>query len=401
MGVFDFLKKKEEPQQKKQTGLTFAPMMNSGQPFYSSFGDNIYASDIVVQSIRCKANEMKKLIPRHIRTTNGQQATITDSSIAKVLKRPNAYMTTADFMEKITVLRELNKNVYIYPEYYITKGGEKYFTALHPLKPQKVYYLIDAGGRYFIEFHFASGYAVTLPASDVIHWRKDYGVNDYFGGAGGYADNKGLLDTLDRYNKLCQSIAKAVEVSCQINGIMRVNTYLDDEKAEAGRKEFESKLANNESGILFADLKTEYTPLDHDVKLVDAETLKFFYETITRANGVSVAILNGDYTKAQKEAFYEHALEADIISLAQAMSKVFFSEREEAFGNEIIIYPSPIAFMSMENKIAALQACLPAGVLMKNEARELLGYAPVEGGDVMPRGYNEVDHQGGAVNATE
>ena len=42
-------------------------------------------------------------------------------------------------------------------------------------------------------------------------------------------------------------------------------------------------------------------------------------------------------------------------------------------------------------KLAALQAGLPAGIFTKNEARGLLGYPPVEGGDVMPRGYNELD----------
>lgn len=397
MAVFDFFKKKQQPQQKST--LTFAPTMNRAQPFYSNFGDNIYMSDIVVQSIRCKANEMKKLTPRHIRTTEGQQNVITDSSIARVLKRPNAYMTTADFLEKVTILLELNKNVYIYPEYYITKGGEKYYTAIYPLKPDKVTYLVDDKEHYFINLHFASGYEITLPVNDVVHWRKDYGVNDYFGGSrGGYAENAGLLAALDRYDKLCQSIAKAVEVSCQINGVMRVNTYLDDDKAAERQKEFNSKLKNNESGIMFTDLKAEYIPMDHDVKLVDAETLKFFYEAITRANGVSVAILNGDYTKAQKEAFYEHALEADIKSLGQAFSKVAFSDREANFGNEIVFYPNAIVFMSMENKIAALQTGLPAGIFTKNEARELLGYPPIEGGDVMPRGYNEVDKQGGAAN---
>ena len=45
----------------------------------------------------------------------------------------------------------------------------------------------------------------------------------------------------------------------------------------------------------------------------------------------------------------------------------------------------------MENKLTALKVGLPAGIFTKNEARELLGYAPIEGGDVMPRGYNEVD----------
>ena len=366
--------------------------MAGNSPFYSSFGDSVYASDIVVQSIRCKANEFKKLQPRHIRNTGGNQTVVTDSSVARVLQRPNAWMTQADFLEKITILRELNKNVFIYPEYYITKGGEKFYTALYPLKPIQAQYLVDNGGSLFINLSFANGYETTLRADGVIHWRKDYGVDDYFGGSAfGGNDNAGLLTMLKRYDQLTQSIAKALECSCQINGIVKYNSYLDDDATKAAREEFEANLKANKSGILFADLKTGYTHLPRDVKLVDAETLKFFYDTILRANGTPLCILNGDYTKAQKEAYYEHALESDIKSLGQAMSKIMFSDREFSFGNEIVFYPNSIEFMSMENKISALQTGLPAGIFTKNEARELLGYAPVDGGDVMPRGYNEVD----------
>lgn len=387
MGFFDFLKPK-----KGQSGLAYAPTMTGYNPTFTSFGDNVYASDIVVQSIRCKANEFKKLDPRHIRTTDGRQLNVTDSSIARVLKRPNPYMTQADFLEKITILRELSKNCFIYPTYYKTRGGEKYFTGLYPLKPQRVDYQQDSKGTLYLHFVFYNGYETTLPAADVIHWRKDYGVNDYFGGnAFGGDDNDGLLTMLDRYDQLTQGIAQALKCSCQINGMVKVSTYADEKKLENAKADFIKRLNNNDSGILFTDEKMEYTHMPRDVKLVDAETLKFFYEAILRANGTSLAILNGDYTKAQKEAYYEHALQADIKALGQAMAKVIFTDREAAFGNDIVLYPNDIVFMSMENKLAALQAGLPAGIFTKNEARELLGYPPVEGGDVMPRGYNELD----------
>ena len=387
MGFFDFLKPK-----KKQSGLSYAPTMTGYNPTFTSFGENVYASDIVVQSIRCKANEFKKLDPRHVRTTGEKQQAITDSSIARVLKRPNAYMTQADFFEKIVILRELTKNCFIYPTYYMTKGGEKFYTGLYPLKPQRVDYQQDDSGKLFLHFVFHNGYETTLPAADIIHWRKDYGVNDYFGGnAFGGDDNSGLLSMLERYDLLTQGIAQALKCSCQINGIVKMNTYADEKKLAASKNDFLARLKDNDSGLLFTDEKMEYTHMPRDVKLVDAETLKFFYEAILRANGTSLAILNGDYTKQQKEAYYEHALEADIKSLAQAMAKVLFTDREASFGNDIKLYPNAIEFMSMENKLTALQTGLPAGIFTKNEARELLGYPPVEGGDVMPRGYNELD----------
>lgn len=390
MGIFNFWRKKEKPQ-----GLVYAPTNNGGKPFYTSFGESVYASDIIVQSIRCKANEFKKLDPRHIRTANGAQAVINDSSIARVLKRPNPYMTTADFLEKITILLELNKNVFIYPTWYRTKGGEKFYTGLYPLKPSEVQYLTNDKDELYLKMRFANGYETTLPAADVIHWRKDYGVNDYFGGGMfGGNDNAGLLTMLERYDQLTQSIAKALEVSCNVNAALKVNTYSETDALKAKREQFEQDIKNNKSGLLVMDLSSEFVTIPRDVKLVDAETLKFFYDTILRANGTSLAILNGDYTKAQKEAYYEHALEADIKGLGQAMSRTMFTDREAGFGNEIVLYPNDISFMSMENKLTALQVGLPAGIFTKNEARALLGYAPIEGGDVMPRGYNEVDATG-------
>lgn len=391
MGVFNFWKRKPE---KKYQGLVYAPTMSGNLPFYSSFGDSVYASDIVVQSIRCKANEFKKLNPRHIRYTDGGLETIFDSSISRVLRRPNEFMSTADFLEKITILLELNKNVFIYPTYYISNANERVYTGLYPLKPSQVQYLVDdTTEKIYINFQFANGYQTTVPATSIIHWRKDYGVNDYFGGGMfGGNDDAGLLKMLKRYDQLTQSIAKALEISCNINGIAKYNSYNNDETQEAARKDFEKRIKNNESGVLFTDLSLEYTHIPRDVKLVDKETLDFFYQTILRANGTSLPILNGDYTKSQKEAYYEHALEADIKSLGQAFSRIIFTDRETSFGNEIVFYPNEISFMSMENKIAALQTGLPAGIFTKDEARELLGYPPMLNGQgqAVPQGYNSL-----------
>ena len=367
--------------------------MSGTLPFYTSFGESIYASDIIVQSIRCKANEFKKLNPRHIRTTESGQITVADSDIAQILRRPNEHMTTGDFLEKITILLELNKNVFIYPSYYMTKGGERFYTGLYPLKPSNVEYLTNDKGDLFLNLRFNNGYETTLPSDSVIHWKKDYGVNDYFGGGMfGGNDDEGLLTMLQRYDQLTQSIAKAIECSCQINGIVSYNSYIDDDNLKAEREKFNEDVQSDKSGVLFLDEKLKYTDLKRDVKLVDAETLKFFYDTILRANGTPLAILNGDYTKSQKEAYYEHALEADIKNLGQSMSRILFSKRQASFGNEIVLYPNEIQFMSMENKISALQTGLPAGIFTKDEARELLGYPPLPNGagQVVPQGYNNL-----------
>lgn len=392
MSIFDFFRKNKDKNQ--NIAFSYAPTSSGVTPISLDYGSiNIYASDIVMQSIRCKANEFKKLQPRHIRTTNGRQRTIIDSDVARILKRPNAYMTQSDFLEKITILLELNKNVYIYPDYYINQAGEKVYTSMYPLRPSEVDVLVDSRGRYFYRFRFANGYTTQLPMEDIIHWKKDYGTDEYFGG-NGWMDVKGVQNAIGYYDTMLKSIAKALAVSCNINGIMRINSYLSDEGIEAEKEAFRKRIERNESSILFTDMKSEYTNIPRDVKLVDAETVKFLYENIIRANGTSLAILSGDYTKAQKEAYYEHALEADIKSLGEAFSKVLFSDRESSFGNEVVFFPAMIQFMSMENKIAVAQIGAPAGYFTRDEGRALFGYPPLPegmGGDEIPQGYNMVN----------
>lgn len=407
MGFWDFLKRKP-----KGSGRRYAPTQSGYSPIFADFGNDIYASDIIVQAIRCKANEFKKLKPRHIRTgADGKQVVINDSSIARCLRRPNEFMTQSDFFEKITIMLELNKNAFIYPAYYISNGGERFYTGLYPLKPVNVEVLVDQSETLYYRFTFGNGYQVDLSASDVIHWRKDYGVDDYFGGGMfGGNDNRGLLKLLKEYDKLTQSIAVALGISTKINGIVTYNSYLGDEDLEAKQEEFNRKLANNESGIMFGDKKLDYnfTNIPRDVKFVDKDTMEFFYQAVLRNTGVSLAILNGDYTPQQKQAFYEHALEGDIISLGQAMSKVVFTEREEAFGNEIVLYTNKAEFMTIEQAVSYMQVAVPAGALSVNQILAFGGFPPVEGGDVRPQGYNNLLDEnnnnklteGGASNGT-
>ena len=115
MGIFNILNKVKQ----KVNKYTYAKMMNGYTPIFNSFGNDIYASDIVQNAIRCIQNDISKLNPKHIRVDpNTGLQTIVNDSLNKLLKYgPNPLMTTTDFLEKIVYLREMNKNVYIYPEF--------------------------------------------------------------------------------------------------------------------------------------------------------------------------------------------------------------------------------------------------------------------------------------------
>ena len=383
----------------KPSGYNFAWTSDGTTPFYSQFGTNPYASDIVVEAIRCKANEFMKLNPRHIVTRDGKVSADTKSDVHRVLQKPNAYMSTSDLFQNATIMFELTKNCFIYPTWYMTNEGRKHFTGLHVLRPQQATYLVDKSGKYFVQLDFNGGYTALVPKDDVIHWRKDF-KGDYFGGNS--LGDTSLMRTLQEYDKLLQSIAKSVEVSCQVNSLYKVNTYLSGAKVEAEAQTLSNRIKKTDSGILVTDLGGELTPFSRDIKLVDAETLEFFQNTILRVSGTPLAILNGDYTPEQKQAFYEHSLEAYIISLAQGMTNCFFTDNERAYGNAVALYPAAIEFMSMEQKINYMNVAVPAGALTVDEIRMFGGLAPLaEGGERMPRGYNNIDGTTDETDNTE
>ncbi len=396
MGILDLISKHNE----KKVLLKYAKMMNGYAPVFSQFGEDIYASDIVQNCVRCLATEISKLQPKHIRIDNesGMQNVINDS-IARLLKfGPNELMTTTDFLEKITYLRELKKNAFIYPAYreIPIKDGfvKREYTGLYPLNPNQVDFLQDSNGVFYIKFYFANGYDYTMPYADIIHWRKDFGANEFLGGdINGQPNNDALLKLLKTNDIINQGLEKGIKSSLMIRGLLKINTMLNDEKQENERKEFENKLKNAESGILAIDMKNDYIPLEINPKFIDRDTMEFIDKRILSNYGVSLAIYNGDYTEEQYQAFYEKTLESMIISLGRVFSKVIFTQRELEVGNEIIFYAQGLVFTNMANKIAAVDILSSRGTLTDNQILGVFGYPPFVGGDVRKVSLNFINRE--------
>lgn len=358
-------------------------MIDGYSPTFAQFGTNIYMSDAVQQALKCIVDEVKKLNPTHIRLVDSDPVPIRDSTVAAVLADPNPLMTTSEFLEKTAWLLLLNFNAFIIPTYYTwidEKTGQerRYYESLYPIKPTQVNFIEDASGRMFVQFYFMNGEQTTLPYDDVIHIKYNYSINEYMGGNEmGQPDNRALLKTLQLNETLLQGVAKAMNASYAVNGVVKYNTLLDNGKTEKALKELENKLKNSESGFLPLDLKAEFTPLEHRSELVDAETLKFIDEKILRHWGVPLAILRGDYSVEQYNAFYQKTLEPLIIAMSQALTKKLFTRREKAYGNQVKLYPKDLIFMSVDQTLDMIDKLAPTGALFENEKRAALGLRPL------------------------
>ena len=361
----------------------FARTLNGLAPVYTQFGTNIYASDVVQQALACIVDEVKKLNPQHIRIVDNDPVPISTSTVQAVLNDPNAVMTTAEFLEKITWLLLLNYNAFVIPTYRTwtdrnTGEERRYYEALYPIKPTQVNFIQDSSGRMYVQFFFESGYSTTVPYDDVIHIKYHYSVSEFMGGDwNGQPDHGPLLETLNLNDQMLKGIAKAMNASYAINGVIKYNTLLDQGKTEKALQELTEHLQNSESGFLPIDLKAEFVPLKRDTKLIDADTLKFMDEKILRNWGVPLAILRGDYNKVQYAAFYQKTLEPLIITISQAFTKKMFTKREKAFGNKIQLYTKDLVFMTVDQTIEMVTLLANTGAIFENEKRVAFGLRPL------------------------
>lgn len=361
---------------KKRETYKLAEILSGLAPIYSTgFGNNIYASDVVQQAVYSIVSELKKLDPVHVRKIGSDVISI-PGNIQSVLDAPNPLMTTSDFIEKITWTLLLNYNAFIYP---IWENGT--LKALYPLQPSEVDFDPDYGGtgETWVRFTFPNGYVGDLPYSDIIHLRYRFSVSEFMGGdENGQPDFKPLLDTLKLNDTLLKGLAKSLNLQTAINGIVKIKTMQNEAAQIEKIKEFERKLQSNESGFLAADISSEYIPITKQIALLDETTLEFIDRKILRTFGVSIPIVNGDYTKEQYEAFYQKTLEPIVKSFSQAFTKGIFTNREaQGYKNEIMFYVKELVFMGTDQKLNLFTQLKDIGGCYVNEFRTAFGMRPL------------------------
>lgn len=361
-----------------QNPYNLLDILSGVTPIYSSgFGENIYASDVVQQAIYSIVTELKKLDPVHVRKMQGGNDFISvDGNIQNVLDAPNPLMTTSDFIEKVAWTLLLNYNAFIFPIW----EGET-LKALYPLQPSLVEFDTDYGGtgKTWVRFHFPNGYTGDVPYDDIIHLRYKFSLSEFMGGNEfGQPDFQPILDTLKLNDTLLKGLAKSLNMQTAINGLVKLKTMVNADDQIAKVREFEKKLQANESGFLVQDISSEFVPMTKQINLLDEKILEFIDRKILRTWGVSIPIVNGDYSREQYEAFYQKALEPIIKTFSQGFTKgIFTKHATQGFKNKIAFYVKELIFMNTDQKLNLFNTLGNIGGCYVNEMRTAFGMRPI------------------------
>lgn len=358
MGILDIFRKP-----KKIGNAEVMQELGGYNAYFTSFGTDIYKSEVIRSAIRPIAEHTSKA---NARCTNSNVENILNTS-------PNVYMNGKDFLAKVRTWLELKNTAFI----YINRDDKGHAISFYPV-PYSRFEAIEYANGLFVRFYFANGSETVMAWDDLAVVRKDYNKYDIAGD-----ENDAILSLLELINTTEQGVSNAVKSTANLRGLLKSTKGMlsDDDRAKQ-RDAFIRDYMNisNEGGIAMLDSTMDFTPIKLDPMMAGHETLKEFRENIYRYYGISDAIITSNYTEAQMEAFYDSRIEPFLVALSLELTRKIFTERERAFGASVVYESNRLQYTSNKTKLDMV-ALVDRGALTPNEWRMMFNLAPVEGGD--------------------
>lgn len=374
MGLFDRFKNSTV------TISKYKIITDMGEGFYSWNG-NLYKSDIVRAAIRPKAQAIGKIVGKHIRETireDGKKEIKVNPDVYMrfLLEEPNPYMTGQMLQEKLAIQLELNNNAFA----YIERDDNEYPIAIYPITATASEAQQNNSGEIFLKFTLKNGRTVTFRYTDIIHLRKDFNNSEIFG------DNpaQALTPLMEIVNTTDQGIVKAIKNSNVIRWLLKFNQILRPEDIKKQTKDFVDSFLNTETsesvGAAATDAKMDAQQVEPKDYVPNALQMEKTVQRIYSFFNTNSKIIQGNYSEDEWISYYEANVEPVVMQLSGEYTRKLFSRRERGFGNKIMFEASNLTFASMQTKLNLVQY-VDRGIMTPNEVRDILHYAPLDGGD--------------------
>lgn len=378
MSILDRLFKKTRTQ-------TLNELVNEPVYGFSSYGGDAYSNDIFREAVDAIARNAGKLKGSHVVNYDGERKDSDDGRLNRLLQtRPNRYMSSYDFLYKLTTRLFLYNNAFA----YLDRDERGILRAIYPITATHVDILRDATGSLFCGFMLRDGREITLPYDDIVHLRRFFNESEVLG-----EDNSAIASGIELAQTQNEGIISGIKAGASIRGILSFTQIMSPSKLKEEKEAFVADYLNmgNEGGVIATDQKMDYKPIDHKPVILDADQAKEIKAKIYNYLGLTESIVNSSYTEDEYAAFYESTLEPIAIALSQEFTAKVFNEREQAFGNSIVFESGRLQFTSNKTKVSLIAQLAPYGLLTINQALEILNLPSVADGDKRLQALNMID----------
>lgn len=368
-------------------------MLNDTTSAFYNWNGRLYDSNIARTAIGTNARNSAKLNPKHIRCLEKEKGEreieiSPNRNISRILIKPNKYMSMFDFIQKMRTQLEINNNAFAYIDRDKNIAGMNGILGIYPLNASEVELYEDEQGNLYIKFYFRNGQTHFAAYKDIIHIRKHYNENDFWG----ESNAKILNPTLDVITNTNQGIKNAIRNTAFIRGILEFKSVLQPDDIEKNVKEFSERyldINNNKDGIAYTDPRYTFHETKTEPYVPNKAQMDYSKEEMYEYFNINKNIIQGSFTDEEWIAYFETTIEPFAIQMSQEFTSKVFTATELTYGNEIIFEANRLANASNSTKITI---CEKLGHLFTiNEQREIWNRGPVPGGDKRLQSLNYVN----------
>ena len=367
MSLFDALFKNRPKEKGNYEG--FFKMLTGYQPRFTSFGGEIYESELIRAAINARAIHISKL---KVETMGAAKPALQ----RKLSHGPNQFQTWSQFNYRLSTILDVHNTAFIIPVF--DQFGE--ISGIYAPLPSRCE-VTQYGGQPYLRYQFSYGdvAAIELESCGIM---TEFQYRDDFMGE----TNRALFPTMDLIHIQDQGIQEGVKSAATYRFMAQLGNFAKAEDLAKERQRFTaenfSRDANGGGLLLFPNTYNNIKQIDVKPWVVDAEQMKVIKDNVYQYFGVNDDILQNRAYGDAWSAFYEGAIESWAIQFSEVMTKMLFTFREQTEGNKVMATANRLQYMSNKDKLDVTAQLLDRGMLTLNEAREIWNLPSVDDGDI-------------------
>ena len=366
MGLFDFLfKNRPKPVGKFEGDFQ---LLDAYQPHFTTFGGNVYESELIRAAINARATHISKL---KVETTGSARPALA----TKLSHGPNQLQTWSQFLYRLSTILDIHNTAFIVPIYDQYGEVSGVFTPL----PQRCE-LVQYGDVPYIRYEFSWGEQASIELGLCGVMNKFQYKNDLFG-----ENNRALLPTIDLIHIVNQGIDEGVKSAATYRFMAQVSNFSKAEDLANERKRFTqenfSRDAQGGGLLLFPNTYRDIKQVEVKPWVVDAQQMDIINKSVYEYFGVNEDVLQNKTFGDAWAAFYEGAVDPFAIQVSEVMTSMLYTFREQSQGNRVQATANRLQYLSNADKLNVSSQMLDRGIMSINDVREIWNLPPVDGGD--------------------
>ena len=390
MGLFDFIFGNRPKERGEYEGVF--KMLNGYVPRFTSFGGEVYESELIRAAINARATHISKL---KVETQGSARPALQN----KLKHGPNQFQTWSQFMYRLSTILDVHNTAFICPVY--DEYGEP--SGIYCPLPNRCT-IVQYNNVPYLRYEFSNGQRAAIEFAFCGIMTKYQYKSDFMG-----ETNGALLPTMDLIHIQNQGIQEGVKSAATYRFMAQLSNFSKAEDLAKERKRFTlenfSKDAQGGGLLLFPNTYSNIQQINAKPWVVDADQMKVIRESVFEYFGVNEDVIQNKAYGDAWAAFYEGAIEPFAIQFSEVMTKMLFTLREQSQGNRVMATANRLQYLSNAEKLNVSSQMLDRGIMSINDIRDIWNLPPIENGDTrIIRGeYWNADEKvtGGDTNETE